>query len=530
VIRTNIQLRGKFMSKKCLLANLFLVLVMALAACAPAAPAANTNPSSAAAGTAAGTAAGDDAAAAADLPPVELTYVYIGSLQRDQEAVNEAVNAYLKPKINATVKLQMLDWGAFTDKVNLMFASGEGCDVIWNAPWQAPTHQQLVSNGSLLALDDLLPEYAPELWAQMPTDGWTATRIDGKIYGVPFQEIWVKPFGFVARQDLADKYQFDASAVTGYEDLEPLLAAIKEGEPGVTPIALTDGTPSSIFMAETAGFDPIVTQDVQAVVRYNDPELKVFNAYESDEFRAAVELAYKWHQAGYLPQDLIPADADAQSKAGKYAVHLGQVIKPGGDVDFKSRWGFDVYSKSLTTPFKTTAAIAASQNSICAQSENPERAAMFLNLLSTDPQLYNLLAYGIEGKHWVWEDEDLRLIAAGPDKDGYNPSSNWMFGNTSIAYYSDPVAAADKTAEQIDKLNRESAASAALGFTFDPEPVKTEMAQVSAVVKELGYPLINGMTDPATKLPEFIAKLQEAGMDKIVTEAQQQIDAWAQNK
>lgn len=80
------------------------------------------------------------------------------------------------------------------------------------------------------------------------------------------------------------------------------------------------------------------------------------------------------------------------------------------------------------------------------------------------------------------------------------------------------------------KLNAESAASAALGFAFDPTPVKTEMANVTNVIKELGYPLINGMIDPATTLPDFQQRLKDAGMDKIVAEAQAQIDAWKANK
>jgi putative aldouronate transport system substrate-binding protein len=46
------------------------------------------------------------------------------------------------------------------------------------------------------------------------------------------------------------------------------------------------------------------------------------------------------------------------------------------------------------------------------------------------------------------------------------------------------------------------------------------------VVLELGYPLINGMADPEKTLPEFLAKLKDAGMDKIVAEAQTQVNAW----
>ena len=53
------------------------------------------------------------------------------------------------------------------------------------------------------------------------------------------------------------------------------------------------------------------------------------------------------------------------------------------------------------------------------------------------------------------------------------------------------------------------------------------MAQVGAVVKEFGEPLIFGMVDPASAYPEFLEQLKTAGIDVIIAEAQKQLDAWA---
>ncbi len=33
-----------------------------------------------------------------------------------------------------------------------------------------------------------------------------------------------------------------------------------------------------------------------------------------------------------------------------------------------------------------------------------------LELINTDAEIYNLLARGIEGTHWVWEDEDNKVM------------------------------------------------------------------------------------------------------------------------
>jgi len=65
-----------------------------------------------------------------------------------------------------------------------------------------------------------------------------------------------------------------------------------------------------------------------------------------------------------------------------------------------------------------------------------------------------------------------------------------------------------------------------MGFTFDRKPVENEIAQVNTVAKEYGN-LNRGMVeDTDATLAEYKSKLQEAGIDKIIAEAQRQIDAW----
>ncbi len=69
--------------------------------------------------------------------------------------------------------------------------------------------------------------------------------------------------------------------------------------------------------------------------------------------------------------------------------------------------------------------------------------------------------------------------------------------------------------------------STVFGFAFDPTPVQTEYANVSAIDTEYYASMQLGLSDPATKLPEYQEKLKAAGVDTIVAEAQRQIDEWA---
>jgi putative aldouronate transport system substrate-binding protein len=87
----------------------------------------------------------------------------------------------------------------------------------------------------LAPLDDLLPEYAPGLWASMPETTWNAARVNGTIYGVINQQIFPKPWGVHPRVDLLEKYDFSLDDVTKFEDMEPWLTAVRDGE-GITPV------------------------------------------------------------------------------------------------------------------------------------------------------------------------------------------------------------------------------------------------------------------------------------------------------
>ena len=498
------------MNKRWNLVTALLVISLLLTACVgPAAPA-----------------AGGGEASAGDSSTVTVTYTYPNTVFKDVGLVEEALNKLLVPAINTKIKLNPIDWGAFDEKMKLAFAAGEECDIVFTAPW-INNYLLNIANGNFVPLDDLLAKNAPGLWASMPETTWDAARVDGKIYGVINQQIFVKPFGFTVRRDLADKYGLDAYALKSYDELEPFLKTILENEPDVIPLP-----GASTWSNEGNGFDPIITEQVPVVIRYDDKELKVFNAAASPEFQASVERARRWYEAGYTPKETIAGDdQQAMWRAGKFALSgLVGVVKPGGEIESEQRFGQPVYSQSMTKPFLTTAGTTATTNAICATSKNPEAAMKVLELLNTNVEIYNTLAKGIEGKHWEWADKGNLVIKPGPNNADYNPNTDWEFGNQFLAYYIDPKQAEIKAWEATYDLNTTSPPSAAMGFNFNAEPVKTELANVAAVTGELAGPLASGQVDPATALPEYLERLNQAGIQALIDECQRQLNDWAAKK
>jgi putative aldouronate transport system substrate-binding protein len=112
--------------------------------------------------------------------------------------------------------------------------------------------------------------------------------------------------------------------------------------------------------------------------------------------------------------------------------------------------------------------------------------------------------------------------------DRYNPQSPWMFGNIFNDYYSseDVIGAWPLSL----KDNQTATPSQALGFAFDPTNVKTELAQVQLAQQQYGYPLIMGRVDSNAGLQTYLSKLHDAGVEKVMTEIQSQLDKWKASK
>ena len=168
-----------------------------------------------------------------------------------------------------------------------------------------------------------------------------------------------------------------------------------------------------------------------------------------------------------------------------------------------------------------------SMQAISRTSENPERALMFLELFNTDPVLNNLINYGLEGVHY--EKVSDNVIKALPDSSKYASGLGWMYGNQLLNFLldnEDPQKWA-----KFEAFNAAAKPTNSLGFVFNPDKVKTEIAQCASIWDQYMAPLETGTADPEVELPKAIQAFKEAGSDAIMAEKQAQLDAWkAANK
>lgn len=112
--------------------------------------------------------------------------------------------------------------------INLMIASDDLPDILRPI---GGVEQTLIQQGGALALDELLPEYAPNVWESIPQEAWDVVRTaseDGKIYYVP-KVFLVPERAPLIRQDWVEAVGMEMPKTV--EEYKELLRAFRDKDP-----------------------------------------------------------------------------------------------------------------------------------------------------------------------------------------------------------------------------------------------------------------------------------------------------------
>ncbi|OCT15029.1 hypothetical protein A8709_12990 [Paenibacillus pectinilyticus] len=459
------------------------------------------------------------------LPPVELNWampVAGTGAPKDVALVEAEINKYLKDKINATVKMNMIPFGTWADKSNVIISSGESVDILFTAGWS--NYRQNVIKGAFIDMTDLIDKYAPKTKAALDPAFLAGSKVNGKNYALPTQKELAHQYGFLYRADIAEKYNMDLSKVKTLDDLEPFLKIIKEKEPNMYPILAGQVQNNSLTL--NLDYDPIGDATIPGKL-VPGGNTTVINDLATPETKAIFTLWHKYYTAGYMRKDAATVtDITSDRKAGKFFLTIG-TLKPLANEEISAANGGFPYKQIYLRPASINGNdTQGSMQAISRTSKNPERAMMFLELLNTDKYLNNLVNNGIEGKHFVKVSDNVIDFAQGVDaqNSGYYPGVYWVFGNQYLNYF---YKGQNTTKwDQFKSFNASAISSKLMGFNFDQEPVKTEVAAIANVNAEFNAGLSTGTLDPEVYLPKYLDKLKQAGVDKVIAEKQKQVDAW----
>lgn len=449
--------------------------------------------------------------------PVELIWYTIGTPQKDLAKVNEEINKYTLEKINATVKMNMLDWGEYSQKLQVMTASGEPMDIMFTASW-AFDYVQNARKGAFKPIDELLQNQGKGILEVLDPAFLEGSKVDGVNYGIPAnkelpaQEVWR------FNKQLLDKYNLDISQVNSLESLEPLLKTIKENEPNITPLAIAKD------FVPLAGYDYLI-EKMPMAVKLDTNDYKVVNILETPEMKKELQTMRKYYQAGYIPTEVATLDTMQDAlNAGTWFTDRA-ATQPFADNLWSASLGYPIVSTPASEPVIYNWSVMGSMQAISANSKHPEKAMEFLNLLNTDPVLRNMVDSGIEGVHFKKIGDNVAENL--PESKNYDMPT-FSLGNVMLTYLNpeDP----ENKWEEFRKFNESGKPSPILGFNFDTSKVTTEIASLQNVKEEFWSAIMTGTVDTEEYTAKAIEKFKAAGLDRVMEEAQRQLDEWRASK
>lgn len=447
--------------------------------------------------------------------PYEINWYMSGTPQDDVAEVEKEINAYIKDKINATVKINIMESSQYQEQMASMMQAGEYFDMCFTAEWQK--YDDYAENGAFLALDGHMEKYMPKTYELSDKKALECAKVNGKIYALPVIKENTTCYGWIYRKDIAEKYNIDMTKIKSFEELEPYLMMIKEKEPSISyPIdwADSDATPSGGYLDYN-----ILGGAVMALTDANSTKVK--NVLETEKYMEGCRLAHRFYNEGLVREDILVSSSEMLSnmKNGKTFCTLYQ-LKPGKAQELFKDSEYEFEQAPITEPKKPVLYGLGAMTAVSATSKNPARVLRFIELLNTDEYLNNLVIYGIEGKHYEKQpDGRVKLL----DNSKYSLSGNqWMVANVYLTY---PTSIEEPDKNKLLKEYDESGkVSNVTGFKFRTEPIQMELAACANVDKQYRNQLTFGAVDPDSIYEKYMSELKKAGIDEIKAEVQKQLD------
>lgn len=438
-------------------------------------------------------------------------------------AVQDAINEKIKDKIDATVKIQILEWGVYADQTNLILSSGEKADILFSFSGT----KIVAANGQVQSITDNLQQYAPETYELME-QYLEACRVNGELYGIPTFHEYARSVGLICRTDLLEATGISADSIKTWDDVENTLIKVREIEPNINLLVPGDIGGGMLPAVASVKFDELQSKTGVGVLMNGTDPADVVNLYATDEYREMAEMAFDWNKKGYFIADATTITDTRQEllAAGNTFGYIG-TVHPGTRTQEIRNSGMDVTTIMIGNASCSTSNVNGAQFTIPSACTVPEKALALLNYLYTDEDVQNLIMYGIEGTDYEVKDEAKSIIGypEGVDDKSVGWSNEpWLSGNASISHVweSDP----ETIWKDFIEYNDTADFSPVYGFSFNSDSVKTEISAISNVIDKYSAVIASGYSDVDEALEAFNAELESAGINKIIDEAKTQITAW----
>ena len=451
--------------------------------------------------------------------PVNLVWwVYSsGDIPNDMAEVIARANEISAEKIGVTVDIVFKTDDQFALDLN----TGEYYDMTFTCSWcnDFDGNSRL---GYFYDLTDLVREATPDLYAAVDP-WWSIGTLNGRIYGVPMlKDLGAEVFFRLNRDYFEGEKGLDLPEQMEFADLEPLLAMYQEDHPDEYALHMGQNGLTGMFQEH----ERIV--DSYLVIPYSksgtDEGTTIIPIWEDEEYMDMLRCLHRWYELGYINPDA------ATTTELPYSLH--NPVRSGTAWTGYRGWsdpetvGFNVELVRYIGPNMSRATEQGSLIAVnaAASEEHAEACLRYMELLYTDNEFRDLLAYGIEGQHFnYYEGTVIRTDEGAEDYLLDNFVTGPAISATVVSASPELLADPDQWTHVYEEYENATQSDTG-GFSYNGESTEAIRAALNAIWDGYYYELVTGTADPDETMVEIQELMYEAGLQEVIDDAQSQLD------
>ncbi len=245
----------------------------------------------------------------------------------------------------------------------------------------------------LTQLDQYLTAEAKQLSKFIYPSFLEQTKINGATYAIPNNHIIGEYTYMLINKDLADKYYFNPANFIRMDDdtTKKFIEDVAENEPEYTPVLSRVENPYINYWSKDGGKSILANYFPAASTLGMRADLR--NLFAISQYTSFEVQMQEYEDKGYFSKN--PEQDD------KFAVAMFK-----GDARVADEYADDYYVKIVKRPVATEEILFESMFAISAYTRNASRSMEIITMLNTDPELRNLLQYGVENVHYEIDEDD----------------------------------------------------------------------------------------------------------------------------
>lgn len=430
----------------------------------------------------------------------------------DAQLVEDEINKITEDKYGIHLDLEFINMGNWQQQSNLLF-TGDEADII--AVFMNPL-STYIKNGQLTDLTDYYANASDEFKAVWNEEAMKGTTVGGKIMAVPNLRNFGNYIGLNIDEDIAAEFGIEAGQKLTMEEIDEFLRAAHEKYPDRYAII----PQSSDSMMNSWTWDGLGDEKWVGILENQGQDTTVKNLFETDDFIDFCTWTRSWYVDGLTMQDVLSNTQPFQTLIGN-----DQAIA------CFDNYGVNGVAGMIRTVVVDKWAQSNSYQALCyginQNSKDKDAAWEAMEILYTDKDVCVLLNNGIEGKHYVKNEDGTVSFPEGKTAAdcGYGMSEGYWI--TPYSGYSYPLDVNGPTFfEDLIKFNDETLKTKALGFAFDTTEVADQYSACCNIMDKYYKALISGSVDIESTIEQANTEFEAAGLSDIIAEKQKQLDAF----